>query len=221
MRGYGRSTLPPGEFSDADDLARLLDAAGVDAAALVASSRGSRVALELALRAPERVRALVVVPPGLFAGRSDAVRRFGDEEAEAFERGDLDAAVELNVDLWVAGPSRDLSSVDPAVVDAVRAMQRRAFELELAAHDADPPPGPERVEDDLPGRLHEIDVPALVVVGDADVPDVLASAELLERRLPRARRVDVAGVAHMLTMERPAEIAPVVLDFLARNDEEA
>jgi 3-oxoadipate enol-lactonase len=220
-RGYGRSTLPGGEFSHADDLARLLGDAGFDRAALVASSLGSRIALELALRAPRRIRALVVAPPGLFAGRSDAVLRFGDAEEEAFERGDLDAAVALNVDLWVAGPSRGLSSVDPRVVETVREMQRRAFELELAALDHGLAPGPERVEPDLAGRLHEIDVPTLVLVGDADVPDVLASAELLEREVPRARRVVVPGVAHMLAMERPAEVVSYVLDFLARNDEEA
>ena len=45
-------------------------------------------------------------------------------------RGDLDAAVEANVDTWVVGEGRTVADVDPAVTASVRVMQRRAFDID-------------------------------------------------------------------------------------------
>ena len=61
LRGFGRSPLEPGPYSHGSDLLELLDGLGVDRAAVVAASMGGQVALELALRAPERVTALAQV----------------------------------------------------------------------------------------------------------------------------------------------------------------
>ena len=52
-------------------------------------------------------------------------------------RGDLDAAVEADITAWVVGEGRTLADVDPGVVAAVRAMQRRAFDIEAAWADPD------------------------------------------------------------------------------------
>jgi len=65
MRGYGRSPLPPEPYSSARDLLDVMDAAGIERAALVAVSLGGRVALEVALVEPARVSGLVVVGSGL------------------------------------------------------------------------------------------------------------------------------------------------------------
>ena len=65
FRGYGRSPLEPGAFASARDVIQLLERHGFERAALVGVSLGGRVALEIALAAPGRVGALVLVGSGL------------------------------------------------------------------------------------------------------------------------------------------------------------
>ena len=122
LPGFGSTPLEPGSL---DDRAFVRDALPDEPVTLIGTSLGGRIALELALEAPDRVAALVLVGPGLpDHAWSAEVRAFGAEEEEALERGDLDAAVEANVRLWLA------DDVDPEVRALVAEMQRNAFVLQ-------------------------------------------------------------------------------------------
>jgi pimeloyl-ACP methyl ester carboxylesterase len=218
-RGYGRSSLPGGPFSHERDLDALLDVAGIERVALVSASFGSAVALELALLRPDRVSALVIAPPGIVRDeRSELLARADEREEALLDAGDIDGAVELNVELWVGGPNRPLDAVDATVVERMRAMQRRALEIQVPAYVREPAPGPwQRSDPPARERLREIRAPALVLVGEHDVEDILASADELDRSLPDARKHVLTGAAHMLNMELPAEFNRLVLDFLAEH----
>ena len=61
LRGHGSTPLPPGEYSHADDLLRMLDDLRIRRATLVGASFGGWVALQLATKAPERVNALALL----------------------------------------------------------------------------------------------------------------------------------------------------------------
>ena len=212
MRGYGDSTMPPGPFSQAKDLLGLLDHVGIDSAALVGVSYGGRVALDTASVAPERVTKLVLVSAGFRDHEwSQVVRDFGDEEERLLDAGDVDGATELNVKFWVDGPARGPDPARESVRARVREMQRRAFEIQVPAYEAQPPPGP---EDPVEIKLNELTQPALVVVGDADVPDFLEIGDRLERELPNARKVVLEDTAHTIPLERPDEFRDLALDFL-------
>jgi len=68
LRGRGRSSGLPAPFGleqHADDLARVLDALGVDRAVVAGHSMGGFVAVRLAERHPDRVERLVLVDGGL------------------------------------------------------------------------------------------------------------------------------------------------------------
>lgn len=211
FRGYGRSPLAPEDWSNVDDLRDLLDHVSMERPALVGLSGGSYVALDFALVHPGRVRGLVLAAPAIGGlDWSEEVRRFGEEEDRLLEAGDLDAAVELNLRMWVDGPYREPDAVDPAVRAKVGEMQRRAFEVQLAAE----PGRLQRLEPPASERLEEVAAPTLVLVGDADHADVLERAELLATRIPGARKVVLPGVAHMVNLERPEEFLRLVRDFL-------
>ena len=215
MRGFGRSPLPPQPYSNARDLLDVMDAAGFGRAALVGTSLGGRVALELALAAPDRVSALVLVGSGLPGHEwSQAVRDYGAAEDAAIDRGDLDAAAELNVRFWVDGPLRDATQVDAAVRDHVRAMQRRALELQVPVwEEADE----ELLVPDLGERLGEIRRPALVLVGEVDQPDIHAIAARLVQDLPSASSATIPGAAHLPSLERPEPFDRLVTGFLSAS----
>ena len=63
LRGFGRSPLEPGRYSDGADLVALLEENGP--ASVVGVSVGGRIALEAALARPELVERLVLVGAGL------------------------------------------------------------------------------------------------------------------------------------------------------------
>ncbi len=91
------------------------------------SSLGGRVALEVAVTRPERVASLLLLCPA-FRGvdATPSAEAFRAEEDRLLSLGDVDAAVELNVATWL-GPD-----ASEGCRDLVRAMQRRAFEVQAA-----------------------------------------------------------------------------------------
>jgi pimeloyl-ACP methyl ester carboxylesterase len=209
LPGYGDAPEPAGSFSLNEEVLALLDDLSAARTALVGNSLGGRVALDVCLAAPERVSALVLVAPGRGGWDwSDVARESWRRQEEAAEAGDLDLAVELSLQLWLDGPLRPAGAVGGDVRARVAAMQRRAFENELAATS---PAGPERRPEGSPA---EVRVPTLILVGDLDLPDLTVIAESYEREIAGARRAVMHGVAHLPSLEQPDEFDRLVLDFL-------
>ena len=64
-------------------------------------------------------------------------------------------------------------------------------------------------------RLGVIRVPTLAVVGALDSSGTRASASRLAEEVPGARLITIPDVAHLIGMERPAELAALIVEFLA------
>jgi 3-oxoadipate enol-lactonase len=212
MRGFGKSPPAVGTFSLAGDLVELLEGLELGPATLVGVSLGGAVAMETTIARPDLVSRLVLVAPGLRGFEMNEETKAGwDEEEAALERGDVDAAVEVNMRMWVDGPSRSPDEVDPEVRGKVAEMQRRAIEIYLeAGEEGEQQP----LAEDWGERLSEISVPTLVIVGDLDRPEMLEIAERLEAEIPNSRRETIAGTAHVPSMERAEEFDRLVLEFL-------
>jgi len=70
--------------------------------------------------------------------------------------------------------------------------------------------------DDVTGKLAGIDVPALVIHGEADAAIALSLAEVLARELPDAELVVVPGAGHAANLTHPEAVNPAIERFLAR-----
>ncbi|HEX3428436.1 MAG TPA: alpha/beta hydrolase [Candidatus Limnocylindrales bacterium] len=213
-RGFGESLPPQGSWSQHTDLLDLLDELLISRAHLVGASMGAGIAVEAALARPGSVDSLVLVAPGgaLFDDSPPELRPIWAAEVDALDRGDVAAAVEVNLRAWVDGPDRTPDLVDPAVRAVVGTMQREAFELPEWDQEAAPE---YELSPPATARLTELACPILVVVGDADQPSIRTAAERIAEVASLARLVVWPGVAHMLTLERPDEFAALVLDFFA------
>lgn len=213
-RGYGESPGTDAPFADRADLVAVLDAAGAATATVVGASRGGRIAIDAALDAPGRVVGLVTVgstPSGQHAGdASDREREMVAAMEAASAAGQYEALVELEVAYWDLGPTRDVDDVDPAFL-------ARAIELNVgAAHwdfaGLDQPLQPAAVS-----RLGELDIPALVVVGDHDESDSRAGYDLLLAGLPRAEGFRFPDSAHLPSVEHPERFTTRLREFLAAH----
>lgn len=215
MRGFGRSPVPPGAYSHARDLVAVMDAADVAEAVVVGTSMGGRVALEVAVAHPERVSALVLVGSGLPGHEwSDAVKEYWAAEDEAIERGDLAEAAEVNVRFWIDGPGRRPEDVDPELRRRVHAMQLRALELQVPSYlevgDLE-----ELLVPDLGDRLGEVTQPTLVVIGEADHPDIHAIARRIAASVPHTTEASIPDASHLPSMERPEAFDRILAGFLS------
>jgi pimeloyl-ACP methyl ester carboxylesterase len=215
MRGFGVTAVTESaQYSHHQDLRGLLDSLAIERVSLLGCSMGGATAIDFALAFPERTRALVLVGPavGGFEPEVDPPEEL-DELVAADEAQDFGRMSELEVEIWVDGPHRGPDAVDRGVRDLVREMNLIALQNEASGLGEERPLEPPAVD-----RLGEIRVPTLVVVGDLDRPEIVASADLLEERLPDARKVVMPGTAHLPSMERPGDFNRIVLEFLAELD---
>jgi pimeloyl-ACP methyl ester carboxylesterase len=65
------------------------------------------------------------------------------------------------------------------------------------------------------GRLGQIAVPTLIVVGEQDIPDVHAHSGALEAGIRGATRVVLPGSGHLPHLEVSDAFNRIVLEFLA------
>ncbi len=203
LRGFGQSPLAAGDvYSDAEDVIALLDDLEVATFALVGASHGGGVALQVASAVPERVTHLVLLAAAApLLERTAAVRAFGTEEARLLEAGDVSGATELNVRTWL-GPE-----ADAAAAELVHEMQRRAFDVQLAAGDAD--------DYEIDVVIDRLTMPVWVVFGAHDLDFFGATARELADRLPDARLVELEWAGHLPSLERPDETTALLQEWLA------
>jgi 3-oxoadipate enol-lactonase len=157
---------------------------------LVGASYGGFVSLDFAARKPALVERLILLDAPLMDHEfSSEFMDYVREEERLVEAGELDAAVELNLDFWC-----------PGIADRVRPMVAESLQRE---------------DEELPDpELSEVRVPTLVGVGEHDKADFRAIAERLARELPNAELAVIPGAGHLPSMERPAETAALVRRFL-------
>nr|WP_221377489.1 alpha/beta hydrolase [Actinoplanes polyasparticus] len=199
LPGYGDSPVPSAPYNPADLVIETLD--GIDEFAVVGSSGGGLVALEIAARWPQRVTALALLcTAGPEMNPSAQLRALWSEENALLEAGDVAAATELMVDTWV-GPL-----ADDATRAHVRVMQRHAYEVQLAA--------PEVEELEVPYTVEAITAPTLLISGAHDLPDFRDIAEGLTARLPAATHLPLDWAGHLPNLEDPAALNDLLLPFL-------
>jgi pimeloyl-ACP methyl ester carboxylesterase len=188
LPGFGDSPEPEGRFSTRALVAEVCKEAGLEAPIVVGNSYGGFVALGLSEIASQLVLLSAFWP---LEEWSAAHQAFGAREEELIEAGDIEAAVELNVELWAPAGFEEL----------IRTSQRRAFELQI---------GREPDDTDEPPDLDAITIPVVAAFGDRDVPDFIQIAETLSETIEGAILVKIEDSGHLAPLERPDAVADLI-----------
>jgi len=188
------------------------DALGIVDFYLAGTSLGAHVALDIARAAPARVRSLVLACPGLGGvGPAATTEELWRREEEAIESGDLEAATEIGLEMWIAGPDRRLEDLDPGFVKHVRELalmcNRRQAEATSRPLFAEPP---------VHEALEQIEVSTLIFSATHDQPHLAEVCAMAARRLPHARLVTI-GSGHLPNLEQPQEFDSLFLAHLEQT----
>jgi pimeloyl-ACP methyl ester carboxylesterase len=226
LPGFGSSSKPPlGAYNArwfAEIMLGLMDRLGIPAAHIAGNSMGGRIAIELGLTAPERVRALGLLCPAvawLRRGLHPVVRLLRPEFGllpHGFRRATVAARL--------AGVFHDKDAIDPAVADLIVDEFRRIYQSAGARYAflasarniyLEAPFG----RHGFYPRLAELQPPSLFIWGSHDRLVPAAFGRHVGKWLPHAQQLTLEGCGHVPQVERAAETSELLMRFFARREE--
>jgi pimeloyl-ACP methyl ester carboxylesterase len=207
--GCGQSSDPPEHFrlpEFADCLGLFTDALGLQRPHLLGHSWGSALALELYRQRPTTLRSLVLV--GAYAGWAGSLPPHQVEQRLQFARRVAQRAPGSFEPVSTPGLFSDLLPADIAaelttIMSETRAVGTRTMAYALA-------------EADLRDVLPHIDVPTLLLYGEADERSPLNVARELHARIPGSTLTVLPGLGHECYLESAETFSAEVLNFLVK-----
>ncbi len=202
LRGHGKSSAPDHGYryeDHANDVAGLIHGLGISPAILVGHSMGGLVAALLASHTRSLVRGLVLADPTFIS--SERQREVRDSDVADQHRGLLSQSLqEVMRDIRARHPHRSLSTVE--------LLARARLETSMSAFEVLTPPNPEYHQ-----LVASIDVPCLLVSGDAGVVSADAASEL-QLDNPRLQVAQIKDAGHGLFYDQPDQFSATVKSFL-------
>jgi pimeloyl-ACP methyl ester carboxylesterase len=173
--------------------------------AVAGHSMGGRVALEVWRRAHERVAALGLLNTGVHPTRDAEYESRGLLVRIARMHGMAALAAEWLPPMMGASPAR-IAQVMPSLVAMVERSTPDSFAGQINALLQRP---------DARAVLPSIDVPTLLLSGSNDTWSSLSQHADMQRIVPHATLVEIAGAGHMAPIERPDAVARALRAWLA------
>jgi pimeloyl-ACP methyl ester carboxylesterase len=210
MPGHGQSSDPPSTFGMpeyVDCLAGFVDALELDRPHVVGLSFGGGLALALYGRHPAIPRTLVLC--GAYAGWAGSLP--ADVVEERLQRAMREA--DLPPETWMPAylPGMLSPSAPADMIDELKSIMLGVhpvgYRTELQGF----------AKVDLRDVLPTIEVPTLLLWGDADQRSPLPVAETLHAQIPGSTLVLLAGAGHVCNVEAPDQFNDAVREFLHKS----
>ena len=196
MPGHGQSApleVPPSLAAYSDRVAEALD----EAAFVVGHSMGAMIALDLAIRYPERVRALAALN-AIYRRTPQAAQAVRQRAASLDDESPADPSAQLA--RWFGEAlSPEAEACRDWLLEVSPAGYRTAYGV-FATED-----GPSDAD------LAALPCPALFMTGAAEPNSTPAMSEAMASAAPQGRALIVEGAAHMMPMTHPAAVNAALL----------
>jgi 3-oxoadipate enol-lactonase len=209
-RGQGRSADVPGPSVPIEtcyeDAVALVEALGVAPCHFVGLSMGGFVGMRIAARRPELLRSLTLLET---SGEPEPA-----ENVPRYRALNLVARF-LGLSL-VAGRVMPIMFGRTFLTDASREAEREEWRRKLTANRRSIWKAVNGVIEraGVMDELAKVDVPTLIAVGEEDVATVPAKSERLHQAIRGSRLERIPSAGHSSTVENPAAVNRLLLDFL-------
>ncbi len=207
-RGHGQSSAPAGQYTLeqlADDVKGLLDGLNIKQTHWVGLSMGGMIGQAFALKYPGVFKSMVLAdttsrrPP-------DAAKMWRDRITTAQEKG-MDALVESTLGRWFTEPYRNSrKDVMERITRNIRSTPVAGFVGCCHAISSV----------DFLGRLKEIRIRVLIMVGEHDHGTPPEAARVIHENLPGSELKIIASAAHLSNIEQAEVFNQAMLGFLGR-----
>ncbi len=215
--GHGRSEPVRGAYSldDCVDAAlSVLDASELDRAIWCGLSWGGMVGMRLAVRAPERVRALVLVDTNADKEVPEKLPRYRAMAAITRAFGPVPMILRRLPPIYFSPHTiRDAPHLVRDFLERIATMDRESIRRVVDAVILG--------REDFRPRLRDVRAPTLVMVGADDAATPLARSLDIASRVPTCRLVEIPRAGHLASLEQPEIVGDVLTRFLAELPSEA
>ena len=205
-RGHGGTEAPPGPYDLEDlagDIVALWDELGIERSHFVGLSIGGMTGQALALGWPERIGKFV-----LAGTRADFTGDFATVVPEMIARVEREGVEPLCDEMPLRWFTEAVRAARPDLIDqARRLIATNTIAGYTACADA-------MTRLDFMDRLHEIDLPTLLICGTEDIGTPPAGMREMEKRMPHARYVEINPAGHLSNIENPDAFNAALIEFL-------
>ena len=209
-RGYGMSPKPEKKYSNIEDLYQVFTTLNIDKAILIGMSAGGGLVLDFTIAHPDKVSKIIVV--GAVVGGftySEHMQTRGGRLTPA-DYGDPEKLLKYIV-------KEDPYEIAPQNADKKEKLWTL---MQKFPHNIDPERNRLTIipEKKAVNFLNDIKVPALIIVGEYDIPDVFVHAGAIEFGIPNAQKVIIRNAGHLVPYEQPDEFNKQVMSFLNSSE---
>jgi pimeloyl-ACP methyl ester carboxylesterase len=215
VRGFGKSSIAKEKFSDARDLHDLLKHLGISKTSIIGVSNGGRITFDFAVEYPTMVELLILVAPGMrgYEMSGPHEEKLWNDIDETMKRqevavreGRAEDSVEMDVNAYASAQSvQSRKRIMKIALDNFHASVENPWKLQVS-------PRPPAFQ-----RLSSIASPALLIVGNRDVPAQILMVDNIHKHMPGSKKILIPGADHIVNMSKPHEFNKAVTDFLNRN----
>jgi len=202
MRGFGKSSIPDGNYSHHHDLARLMESLNLQTAHIVGLSLGGEVGIDFALEYPHKVKSLSLFDSSL---------------------GGFASTIDWNVHADEVSLSEAKSNwMNHQVFSSIQAKPAVKMDLQTILNDysgwhwfhKDPR---KRLQPSAKDRLGEITCPVLLVVGENDLNYYHDIADLIQKNVAQAEVHTIPNAGHLINMEQPEKVNEMIYQFFSKS----
>ena len=211
-RAAGRSETPQDGYSMANqvqDLLALLQRLGVDRAHVLGSSGGGPIAMGMALDHPEMVETLLLINTMSYASQPERAAR--QKELDALVANEAAHGRESSVERALEARNPGIRNNEPVRFRRLREINLKKFPRMVASIQAYLDIG-----DSLETRLSTLEMPTLIVHGDADTTIPVECAHRLHEKISGSELHVIPGAVHGLTTNEAPKLQELMLDFFGR-----